>query len=306
MWKIQVLGWKRLAIEVVAAIFLATGGCGREPNSVSRPPTDLAPVRAAPVGTTSREPAAIETAPTETPPADTAPTSTSGAAQSEPTIADDVVFRPTFATDHGEVAAGTAFAIQLPGYDEAIMLTALHLFGPAGGLEKDIPSERLGGAVRSISLEGCFNPERKAAFKARTLMIEDSKPHPERSPAGDIAAFWIPSETPIHALKLAPTPPAVGERVFLAAQVLIGASEEQRIHPATVFDVDHSKMGFVYEFDNPDIHIVATSGAPVLNQKGEVVAINLGGGKHENRSFGFGNPVTAFHLFLQTAAVLAE
>jgi hypothetical protein len=189
----------------------------------------------------------------------------------------------------------------MAGSDEAIMLTALHLFGPAGGLEEDIPAERLSEAVRSISLEGCFNPERKAAFTARTLTIEDSTPHPEKSPAGDIAAFWIPSETPIHALKLAPSLPAVGERVFLAAQVLIGASEEQRIHPATVFDVDHSKMGFVYEFDNPDIHIVATSGAPVLNQKGEVVAINLGGGKYDNRSFGFGNPVTAFHSHLQTA-----
>jgi hypothetical protein len=217
-----------------------------------------------------------------------------------------VVFRPTFTTDRGKVTAGTAFAIQIPECDEAVLLTALHLFGPAGGLIEDIPPEMLGGAVRSIALEGCFNPDRKADFAAQTLTIQHSQPHPHRSPAGDIAAFRIPAPTPLHPLKLAPSLPAVGERVFLAAQVLIGASEEERIHPAVVLDVAHVKMGFVYEFDNSNIHIAATSGAPVLNQMGEVVAINLGGGQLKGRSLGFGNPVTGFRPHLQKAVKLAN
>ena len=35
----------------------------------------------------------------------------------------------------------------------------------------------------------------------------------------------------------------------------------------------------LYNFDNPNIELVATSGAPIVNARQEVVAINAGGGR---------------------------
>jgi hypothetical protein len=39
----------------------------------------------------------------------------------------------------------------------------------------------------------------------------------------------------------------------------------------------------------------------VLNEKGEVVAINLGGGELKGSTFGFGNPAVSFTLLIAEA-----
>ncbi|HEY1111198.1 MAG TPA: hypothetical protein VGE76_21255 [Opitutaceae bacterium] len=52
-----------------------------------------------------------------------------------------------------------------------------------------------------------------------------------------------------------------------------------------------------YVFQKADMKLGGTSGAPVLSESGEVVAINLGGGPDKGRLVGIGNPA---------ASILAE
>jgi S1-C subfamily serine protease len=56
-----------------------------------------------------------------------------------------------------------------------------------------------------------------------------------------------------------------------------------------------------YIFDDKKINLAGTSGAPVLNVAGEVVAINLGGGEEGGRFVGMGNPCNSISNLLKAA-----
>ena len=57
----------------------------------------------------------------------------------DPVIGKSVAFRPMFILRQGEPSSdGTAPAVRLKPGEPPILLTALHLFDPAGGLEKNV------------------------------------------------------------------------------------------------------------------------------------------------------------------------
>jgi len=218
-----------------------------------------------------------------------------------PAVPDNCLFRPTFQTIYGDTTAGTAFAVQLPGQSRMIVVTALHLLGPDGGLQGEIQPRDVGRGVKSVVLQDLFDERREVDIGAEALIIPDAAPLGRPSKAGDIIAFWAPKEAKLRPLQLASRAPLEGERVWLAASLEGGAPATQRLHGATVAGL--GPFGdYVYEFDNPQLGLRATSGAPVLNSAGEVVAINLGGGSNFGKVFGSGNHVDRFRPFLEAAA----
>ena len=102
----------------------------------------------------------------------------------------------------------------------------------------------------------------------------------------------------LRKLKLAVAAPVNGDTIWLAARV---GESEARLHQATVVQIDGDWMFFEYA---AELDLAATSGAPVLNAAGEVVGLNLGGGKMPDGKFvGSANPVTALRAHLGSVTV---
>jgi hypothetical protein len=218
-----------------------------------------------------------------------------------PGAPDWFVFRPTFTTTEGEIRAGSAFFVRLPDHPHPILLTAIHLLGPAGGMAKDVPPADVPKVVHRLRLNDCFSEGHEIQFASEPLVIPEAAPLGEPGKAGDVLAFWGPSDKRIHVLELAPEAPGKDEPVWLVAPLRSGAPAEQRLHPASMVGI--TKAGeYVYRFDNPKLSIRGTSGAPVLNAAGELVAINLGGYDDDGKVFGLGNPVEQFKRHLLAAA----
>jgi hypothetical protein len=219
---------------------------------------------------------------------------------SAPRVPDRFVFRPTMTTRFGPVAAGRAFLVSIPHQRMPIALTAIHLLGPAGGLDRDVPAAEVPEAIQSVLLEECFDPSIQLDIGGHALLIASAAPLGESSQAGDVAAFWVAGSPDVTALPLASDDPKQGEPVWLACPVIAGAPPQRRLHAAHIYAAEDRKL--YYRYENSQIELRATSGAPVLNSNGEVVAINLGGGELEGELIGVGNPVSRFGPHLIEAA----
>ncbi len=228
------------------------------------------------------------------------PSESVNATSEPPTVPDRFVFRPTFMTNRGTAEAGTAFIVMLPDKNVPIALTAIHLLGPAGGLDRDVPGAEVPEVTQRVILEECFNSEIQLDIGSMALSIPPAAPLNSPSLAGDIAAFWITGSAKVTALPIAERDPVKGERIWLAGPVIGGAPRTRRLHAARVHSFEEGNLYFQY--DNPAIELRATSGAPVLNANGQVVAINLGGGQMNGNVIGVGNPVSRFRPHLVQAA----
>lgn len=216
-----------------------------------------------------------------------------------PVVSVGMLFRPKFVTTDGPIEAGSAFAARLAGSQRPIIISALHLFGPAGGMDRDVPAEQLSNVWQSLELSDCVTQRDLGPRAGRVLTLPGSRPLPDESPVGDVVAYMPDSISGLSTFPLATSKPSAGDRVWLVSEVVTGPS---LVHGATVEGVD---AGFlVYRFDNRSLEIIATSGAPVLNAKHEVVAVNAGGGEIDGAMIGVGTPTYKFYEPLARAAGL--
>jgi len=227
-----------------------------------------------------------------------------GAAFAAPSVEDGSVLRPHFVTQQGAHSAGTAFAVDVHG--KTVIVTALHLFGPAGGLEAQVEGDKIAEITKSVTLRDAFTGgDFGSADKG--LKLENTQPMGDTA-AGDIAAFQAKVLTGLDKLNAKSKPPAPlalaekapvkGDTVYVAAQ--FGADKESRTHEAKV--VESNEKWLFYEYSDASLDIAGTNGAPVLNESGQVVGMNLGGGKMEDgKLIGSANPVTAIRTRLTEA-----
>ena len=200
-----------------------------------------------------------------------------------------LILRPTFSTTTaGEVSAGTAFVARVPGFAQPVLLSALHLLGPAGGLPRDVPSVQVPEVVEGVFLHDAFSGAEVGRVTSAVVIPSASIADGSRG-AGDVLAFWA-ADLPASSRVLASQDPRVGESVWLAAQLADG--QGGALHRAVVEEAAEGWL--VYRFDDPNLSLSATSGAPILNSRNQVVAINIGGGTHLDALYGTGNSVGNF------------
>jgi hypothetical protein len=183
--------------------------------------------------------------------------------------ATDSVCRPLFLTDQGPLSAGTAFVAKPRPDAKSLLVTALHLFGPAGGLERQIPADGLQLAVASVACRALKGDKQVKAGHPWT--IRGARPVSTPGPARDVVAF--PVTTPVKALPLATAPSAKGERVWLVGEPRAGAAPGEVLHAGRVRGYEEGWL--LVEMSNTDLVLNGTSGAPFVNERGEIVGINV-------------------------------
>ena len=223
-----------------------------------------------------------KSAPSGSPAPDKAPATPSS--PSAPKIrAETAVYKPTFTTTEGEQASGTAFVARLSPSSPLLLVTAHHLFGADGGLDREYAWSELPKFVSKVAAVSIEKSPPVTAGPA--IAIDGATKYAQTGMGGDVAAFAVTAPTDAPALAFATARPAEGAEVWLIAPV--EGSTELR-HRAVVAQVEDEVIA--YAFDNAGIKLRATSGAPVVDAAGNVVAINLASGSQDGKTVGFGNP----------------
>lgn len=116
--------------------------------------------------------------------------------------------------------------------------------------------------------------------------------------AGEVAAFTV-QNAPAKALflRLAADAPKVGDHVRLFART-VGATVP-RLYEAQVAAVTNDCLEYV--LDDAGLELGGTSGAPIVNTKGEVIGINVAGAKIDGKLHAYANPAGAFIPKIQNA-----
>ena len=203
--------------------------------------------------------------------------------QGPPPLPDKFVFEPLFVSDQKPIAAATAFAVRHADFPTPIILSCLNIF-PVDTRPQDLPK-----LIKKVTLADKFTGSKLGEFEGSIIAIPDSAPIGNDSYAGDIIALWSSPNTGVTAANMSTKGMRQGEPIWMATR--INGDGVNKLHKAVVTRVEPNALQ--YKFDNAILNFSATAGSPMLNAKGEVVAIHLG----ENKSIvgiGVANPVGTF------------
>jgi hypothetical protein len=219
-----------------------------------------------------------------------------------PKISDNLILHPTFATKIGEFSAGTFFVLKVDGYEKLLAVTALHIFGPRGGLDKQYQTSELKSLIKDVSLVDAYN-QIPLKIKLTPIKIKGALVNKDHA-VGDIAAFLINTEKKLPYLKFSTESVNVGDEVWLVTAVVQGASATQKTHSAKVISVSDKEIRIKY--NNSKLKFSGTSGSPIVNKRGEVIGINVGSNNENDELVGYSNPAKEAKSLIENAIKLLK
>lgn len=216
-----------------------------------------------------------------------------------PTPPKNLAVRPyVLLKDGRKIEAGTAFGATLDG-GKPILLSALHLFGDAGGLQSDIPPDSLPDLVQEV---GLFDMEygQKLGSAGKGL-LRDGYPLREEGSidcSGDLVAFELPAGTSVGYAPIAAQNPEVGERVWVVGKEYKQPGATANLYAGTVVEVLSTDIAVEEDipFDGRGF-----SGGPVVNAKGELVGMVIGSDNKSGKRYSILNPIEAIRRRLKAA-----
>jgi len=220
------------------------------------------------------------------------------------------VVRPIFNSRSDSVIGGYAFAIKHDSFAQPLILTALHVMDElikklgidCTAANYNYSGKELVNAVTDVNLFDVFAPMWMTAplgtagpmLVLPEARLGDEEPISHR----DIAAFHVHAGSTVNPCRLAQKVPVVGQAVFLAARVEGDAA--QTLYKAVVVECTETSMVYRYAADAGKPKY--SSGAPMLDEKGHVVGINVGGGRLEQSELGHANHVGNIRRYLSNVS----
>lgn len=208
-----------------------------------------------------------------------------------PPLPANLAVRPTFKLKDGRrVEAGTAFGATMDG-GKPVLLSVLHLLGEAGGLDEQIPAEQVPDVVTAVSL---FNMDRSRLLgTAGKGLLREGFPigegRTESDCRGDIVAFQLPQPSGIGVAPLAKTNPSFLARVWVVGKEFSKPGAAAELFSGVVWMSTHKNI--VVMMQTP-FDLSGFSGAPAVNEQGEIVGIVVSGGSgREGKPIVLLNPV---------------
>ena len=217
-----------------------------------------------------------------------------------PTVPANFAVRPLFQLRDGhQIQAGTAFATTLDG-SPPVLLSAMHLFGEAGGLDHDLPAATLPEAISAVAVYDMEYNQPLAHAGAELIRDSKAADFEANDMSQDVVAFALDANVPLGVLPLAKTNPAVGTRVWAVGREYKDHGATAKLYGGTITEVKATNI--VMEEDTP-FEGRGFSGGPVVNAQGQVIGTVIGGGKIYGHAVSLLNPVESIRRHLQTAGI---
>lgn len=184
-------------------------------------------------------------------------------------VNDNSILKPEFEVGSKVYKAGTTFKLKFE--DRYFLVTAHHLFGPAGSLEVQLSPSQLSDQFQSI--KGYDFDSGEVLLTSNSLVrLDQAAPYREGDPSKDLSIFELSADTDGY-LELSKEKPSKGDTVYLFARLKKHKEGDPLLHPATVIESTDTTLD--YRYKNGFLNPRATSGAPILNSDGKVVGMNI-------------------------------
>lgn len=216
-----------------------------------------------------------------------------------PRVPDHAIVRPEFCVKLDSYFGGHAFSARIAGESRPLLLTALHVMDElikdqkidAGCANESYSGEEVPAVLTRVRIYDLFQQRWMLASlgEAGPMLVLPGARVDGEEPVShrDIAAFRLPDSTRLHPFELADEAPRLGDPVWLAAR--LESHNLSRLAKAVV--VECNDRSLIYRFDQNDLSPKYTSGAPILDRRGRVAGINVGGGRFREQEFGHANHV---------------
>lgn len=199
-------------------------------------------------------------------------------------LAAECVYNVYWYTEDGPYSAGTSFLMDSDVHGEPLLVSAFHYLWPEDAdtfTGSELPEYVYGGEIYNA-----YTGDFTYATLKNCLIIEDADSIPAIDK--DVSAFTIQDGDDLKTLPLAETPAQEGEKIYLLAY--LGDTEE--FHENCVYEGEVSVVedGVIYYTLEGQPGTSGASGAPIVNEYGEVVAIHIG----SNTSYYAGHTADSF------------
>jgi len=185
-------------------------------------------------------------------------------------LATEGIFNVNWYTQDGEYASGTSFLLDSDVYGEKLLVTAFHFLWPENAdtfTGSELPEFVLGGEIYNA----CTFENTDATLK-NCLIIEDADAMPAVNK--DVAAFTIQGGDDLKTLPISTRKTKAGDTIYLLANLW----DTDDVHENCIYEgkvVSRDDGVLYYNLDSKH-GTSGASGAPIVNEYGEVVAIHMG------------------------------
>ncbi len=207
-------------------------------------------------------------------------------------LAATCVYGVDWVTTDSSFSAGTSFIMDSETHGKVIV-SAFHYLWPDDA--SSFSGEELPSYVTGGSIYNSYNFEETGATLKNCIVIKDADISPNTSK--DVSAFTIENGENLNSLPLSTHKAKAGDTVYLLANLW----DTDDIHENCVYEgsvISDADGIFTYDLDSK-YGTNGASGAPIVNEYGEVVAIHMG----SIGSMRIANSVTSFPTLVNEGTV---